>query len=88
MSRNKDRILNILLISPSILAVFIFIYVFIGWSVRVSLSKWKGLNPDYTWNWINNYLELFRDPRFHVDVRNTVIFTGVFVIGSIVRGFI
>jgi glucose/mannose transport system permease protein len=70
------------------LAVFIFVYVFIGWSVRVSLSKWKGLNADYTWNGINNYLELFKDPRFHVDVRNTLIFTGVFVIGSMLLGFI
>ena len=88
MARDKDRFLNILLVSPSILAVFIFIYVFIGWSVRVSLSKWKGLNADYTWNSINNYLELFKDPRFHVDVRNTLLFTGVFVIGSMALGFI
>jgi glucose/mannose transport system permease protein len=88
MIRDKDRILNILLISPSILAVLIFIYVFIGWSVRVSLSQWKGLNPDYTWNGIKNYLELFSDPRFHVDIRNTLTFTGVFVIGSIFLGFI
>jgi glucose/mannose transport system permease protein len=88
MRRDKDRFLNILLVSPSILAVFIFVYVFIGWSVRVSLSKWKGLNADYTWNGINNYLELFKDPRFHVDVRNTLIFTGVFVIGSMLLGFI
>lgn len=88
MSRDKDRILNILLVSPSILAVFIFVYAFIGWSIRVSLSKWKGLTADYTWNGINNYLELFKDPRFHVDIRNTLIFTGVFVVGSIVLGFI
>lgn len=87
MKRDKDRILNILLVSPSILAVAIFIYAFIGWSVRVSLSKWKGLTADYTWNGIKNYLELFADPRFHVDVRNTLIFTGVFVVGSILLGF-
>ncbi|MBI3166643.1 MAG: sugar ABC transporter permease [Chloroflexi bacterium] len=88
MSRDKDRFLNILLISPSIIAVFIFVYAFIGWSVRVSFSKWKGLNADYTWNSINNYLELFKDPRFHVDIRNTLIFTGVFVIGSMLLGFL
>lgn len=87
MKRDKDRILNILLVSPSILAVLIFIYAFIGWSVRVSLSKWKGLTADYTWNGIKNYLDLFADPRFHVDIRNTLIFTGVFVIGSILLGF-
>ncbi len=87
MNRDRDRFLNILLVSPSILAVLIFIYAFIGWSVRVSLSKWKGLTADYTWNGIKNYLDLFADPRFHVDIRNTLIFTGVFVIGSVLLGF-
>lgn len=87
MFKDKDRYLSIVLIAPSILAVFIFIYVFIGWSVRVSLSKWKGLTADYTWNSIKNYTDLFTDLRFHVDIRNTLIFTGVFVIGSILLGF-
>ncbi len=88
MLRDKDRYLSILLISPSILAVLIFIYGFIAWSVRVSMSKWKGLNPDFTWNGLTNYINLFSDPRFAVDVRNTLIFTGVFVIGSILLGFL
>ena len=88
MPRDKDRYLNIILIAPSIIAVLIFIYGFIAWSTRVSLSKWKGLNTDYTWNGIQNYLDLFTDPRFAVDVRNTLIFTGVFVGGSLILGFL
>jgi len=88
MFKNKDRYLSIILISPSILAVLIFVYGFIGWSIRVSLSNWKGLNPDYSWAGFKNYLGLFSDPRFHVDIRNTLIFTGVFVLGSIILGFI
>lgn len=88
MLRDKDRYLSILLISPSILAILIFVYGFIAWSVRVSLSEWKGLNPDYTWAGLRNYLALFSDPRFHVDVRNTLIFTTVFVGGCILLGFI
>ena len=87
MTKDKDRFLNIILVSPSIVAVLIFVYGFIAWSVRVSLSKWKGLNPDYTWNSINNYIGLFNDPRFAVDVKNTLIFTGVFVLGSLLLGF-
>lgn len=88
MLRDKDRYLSILLISPSIVAVLIFIYGFIAWSVRVSLSKWKGLNPDYTWNGLKNYIDLFSDPRFAVDVRNTLLFTTVFVVGCLVLGFL
>jgi glucose/mannose transport system permease protein len=45
------------------------------------------LTPDYAWNGIKNYLDLFADPRFHVDIRNTLIFTGVFVVGSVLLGF-
>ena len=55
--------------------------------MRVSLSQWKGLTPDYTLVGFTNYISLFADPRFMVDVRNTLIFTGVFVIGSILLGF-
>jgi glucose/mannose transport system permease protein len=88
MFKDKDRILNIVLVSPSILAVLIFIYGFIAWSVRVSLSKWKGLKPDYTWVGLKNYTDLFADPRFAVDVKNTLIFTGVFVFGSLILGFL
>jgi glucose/mannose transport system permease protein len=88
MLKDKDRYLSILLISPSILAVLIFIYGFIAWSVRVSLSKWKGLNADYTWNGLKNYIDLFSDPRFAVDIRNTLLFTGVFVAGSLILGFL
>ncbi len=88
MIKNKDRYLSFLLVLPSILAVGVFIYGFIGWSIRVSLSQWKGLTPDYTFVGLNNYLSLFSDPRFMVDIRNTLIFTLVFVIGSILLGFI
>jgi glucose/mannose transport system permease protein len=88
MFRNKDRYLSFLLVSPSILAILIFVYGFIAWSVRVSFSKWKGLTPDYTFASFDNYLQLFKDPRFHVDIRNTLIFTVVFVLGCIILGFL
>jgi len=86
MRRNKDTIISIALVAPSILAVSIFIYGFIFWSGRVSFSKWKGLLPDYTWAGFDNYLGLFHDPRFMIDIRNTVIFTVLFVSGSLVLG--
>lgn len=86
--RNKDQIISILLVLPSILAVAIFVYGFIFWSVRVSLSQWKGLLPDYTFVGLQNYIGLFKDPRFMVDIRNTVLFTVVFVSGSLLLGLL
>jgi glucose/mannose transport system permease protein len=88
---NKDRLLAFLLVLPSIIAVLIFIYGFIAWSVRVSLSQWKGLLPNYTLAekfGLQNYINLFNDPRFHIDIRNTAIFTLLFVGGCLILGLI
>ncbi len=86
MRLKKDTALSVALVSPSIVAVLIFIYGFIAWSVRVSLSDWKGLLPNYTFVGLKNYLELLEDPRFHIDIRNTVIFTVLFVGGGQLLG--
>ena len=88
MRVDKERLLGVLLISPSLAAVAIFVYGFIIWSARVSLSKWTGLMPDYTFVGLKNFLDLFKDPRFHIDIRNTVIFTVLFVTGSLLVGLL
>lgn len=86
MRYNKDRMLAVALVSPSILAVFIFVYGFIAWSGRVSLSQWVGLLPNYEWAGFSNYAKLLQDPRFQIDIRNTIIFTVLFVGGSLLLG--
>lgn len=76
--------LVIALLLPSIVAVGIFVYGFIGWSVRASLSQWQGLLPDYTFVGLKQYSNLlFHDPRFRFDIRNTAVFTALFLIGCI-----
>lgn len=83
----NETLLSITLLLPSILAVAIFVHGFIGWSVRVSLSQWKGLNPDFTWVGLKQYADLFNnDPRFTIDVRNTVMFTILFIAGCLIIG--
>ena len=82
----NETVLAAALLLPSILAVAIFVYAFIGWSIRVSLSQWKGLNPDYTWVGLKQYTDLMSDPRFLIDVRNTAVFTSVFITACIVIG--
>ncbi len=83
----NETVLSIALLLPSILAIAIFVYGFIGWSVRVSFSQWKGLLPDYTWVGLKQYYNLFNnDPRFAIDVRNTAVFTVGFILGCLVIG--
>ena len=83
----NETLLSITLLFPSMLAVGIFVYGFIAWSVRVSLSKWKGLNPDYTFVGLQQYTNLiFHDQRFLIDVRNTAVFTVGFILGCLLLG--
>jgi glucose/mannose transport system permease protein len=78
---------GLLLVSPSLLALGVFVYGFLGWNIRVSFSSWRGLvNPnDYVGP--RNYERLADDERFGLDIRHIVIFTLVFMVGSLVLGF-
>jgi len=82
----NETLLAIALLTPSVIAVGIFVYGFIGWSIRVSMSNWKGLMPDYTWAGLSQYTYLFHDQRFMIDVRNTVVFTIGFIAGCLILG--
>jgi hypothetical protein len=72
----SETVLSVTILLPSIVAIAIFVYGFIGWSARVSFSNWKGLMPDLKWVGFQQYYNLFtHDPRFVIDVRNTLMFT-------------
>lgn len=78
----------ILLMLPSLLLLGVFVYGFLGWNLRVSLSDWRGFRPNYAYHGFESYSRLPDDARFTNDVRNLVVFTAVFVIGALVVGFL
>jgi glucose/mannose transport system permease protein len=79
---------GLLLILPSLIALGVFVYGFLGWNIRVSLSSWRGLAPAHDFVGLTNYIQLFDDQRFmHFDVPNIALFTLVFVVGSLAIGF-
>jgi glucose/mannose transport system permease protein len=77
-----------LLLSPSLIALGVFVYGFLGWNLRVSLSDWRGLRPSYEYAGTDNYTRLADDTRFTNDVQNVIVFTLVFVGGTLVVGFV
>jgi len=86
MTRSRDRWIAFLLILPSIILIAIFVYGFIGWTARVSLSKWDSVMPDYKWVGLENYRLLFSKAggvsatRFSIDMWNTLFFTVFFLL--------
>lgn len=84
----SDRAVAVLLVLPSIVAIGIFVYGFIAWTGYVSVSRWSGLIPDYHYVGPDNYQRLAGKPRFQADIRNTIVFTALFLISATVIGFL
>jgi glucose/mannose transport system permease protein len=85
---NWERVVSILLLSPAVMAIAIFVYGFIGWTAYASLTKWDKLLPDFTLVGLSNYQKLFANQRFQIDLRNTVVFTALFLISCLILGFL
>lgn len=84
----KELTKAVLIVSPSIAAITVFVYGFILWSLRTSVSAWEGIRPNYTFVGLRNYARLFRSSRFQIDLWNTAYFTVFFIAVCIVFGFL
>jgi len=82
--------LSPLILSPSLIAVFIFVYGFIGMTIWVSVSNWRSPERDLSlieplWS---TYQRLFQTTRFQIDIRNTIVFTIFFLVLSVGVGLL
>lgn len=79
--------LSLAILSPSLILLGVFVYGFIGLNINISLTDEVGLNSQNA-NYIglDNYLALLDDPRFHIDVWNTAVFSIAFIGITLVLG--
>src|SRR5690348_6556521 len=78
----SDRLKAVLVITPSIIALAIFVYGFIGWTAYTSLTDAKLSTGPGEFIGLENYTDLFtglRYERFRTDMVNTVFFTVMFI---------
>lgn len=94
---DRDRLTAFLFLAPSLIAILVFIYGFIGWTGWASLLNWnniaqipKGhLFPEVDFAGLQNYSRLlFTDQRFQTDLRNTAVFTVVFIAACLLLGLL
>jgi glucose/mannose transport system permease protein len=52
----------------------------------VSLVDGNTFVPDFTWVGPKNYLDLLQDDRFLIDIKNTIVFTTLFIVACLVIG--
>jgi glucose/mannose transport system permease protein len=84
----SDRALPFLIVLPSVIAVGVFVYGFIGWTVFASLTNWNTFIPDLSFAGLRNYINLFDTTRFQIDLRNTAVFTVTFLVGCLSLGLL
>ncbi|HZW03718.1 MAG TPA: sugar ABC transporter permease [Anaerolineaceae bacterium] len=84
----RFRLFSFLLVLPSALALLVFVYGFISFTGIASVINWKKLKIDWTFVGLDNYLRLFENERFLIDLKNIVVFTILFLIATIVIGFL
>lgn len=84
----RDKVVAFLFILPSIVLVGVFVYGFIGWTGVVSFVNWRDVFPDYTFVGFRNYIRLFGNYRFLISMKNTAIFTVLFLVSSVSIGLL
>jgi glucose/mannose transport system permease protein len=84
----NDRIISLLLIAPSVIAIAVFVYGFIGFTAFASFTKWDQMLPDFSFVGWRNYEKLFNTVRFQIDLTNTVVFTVLFLSACLALGFL
>ena len=84
----KERTQSFLMLFPSLIAIGIFVYIFIGTTLYISVSNWRTLKRDLSIREpvYQTYADMFSMPRFHADLRNTLVFTVMFMTFAILLG--
>jgi glucose/mannose transport system permease protein len=74
---------------PSIIAMAVFVYGMIGYTLRESLqNRTNSYTEDVKYVGFVNYVELWQDPEFTHALSNLLKFTAVFMIGCLLSGLI
>ena len=76
-----------LVLTPSLGILSWFVYGFIFWTIYISFTKSKML-PRYELWGIDQYIRLWKMPRWHIAVENLLIFTVLFIILCIAIGIL
>ena len=81
------RLLPRLVLSPSLILLFIGVYLFIAWTTAISFSSSK-LVPKFDFVGLEQYIRLWSTPRWHTAVENLFVFTALFLIVTIAVGLL
>lgn len=79
---------GLLLVSPSIVLIAVFVYGLIGWNLNISLTDRHSALPATKYVGFDNYTALFSEDRFQHAMLNLVSYTVAFLLGTLFFGLL
>jgi glucose/mannose transport system permease protein len=74
-----------LVLAPSLIASFVYVFLFTFWTLYISLSN-STLLPTYAFVGIKHYFELWSNKRWEIAYGNLFFFSGIYVVLALAVG--
>jgi glucose/mannose transport system permease protein len=88
VTRTRSWLPALLLVSPSILLIGVFVYGMIGWNTQLALSDKHRPIDEGSFVGLENFTALWDEARWPAAVANALVFTVVFVGGALLLGWL
>lgn len=79
----KHKLTPYLLILPSMLVFILFFILPLLFMGVLSFSSWNLISPEIPWVGFDNYKSILQDPFFHDTLKNTFLYTTVYVVAIV-----
>lgn len=76
-----------ILLIPSIVASFVYVFVFTAWTFYISLSN-SSLLPTYTYVGFTHYASIWKSARWNIAYSNLFLFSTLYVAGALLIGLL
>jgi len=80
--KTREAIAAYLFLTPFMIVFLIFVVRAVIVAVQMSFFDWQILRPNRPYVGLENYVELFSDDVWWIALKNTIIFTGLTVVGT------
>ncbi|MGW5262970.1 carbohydrate ABC transporter permease [Microbispora sp. NPDC004025] len=81
---------GLLLVSPSIILIAVFVYGLLGWNLKLAMTDKHDEIAEIPGNFVGleNFTGIWSEDRWGLSVRHSIVFTVVFVGGALVLGWL
>ncbi|MEV0168540.1 carbohydrate ABC transporter permease [Nonomuraea fuscirosea] len=86
--RARTWLPGLLLVTPSIVLIGVFVYGMLGWNFRVAMTDQHDAVSEGKFVGLQNFVDIWDLPRWHLSVNHAIMFTVVFVLGALLLGWL